>query len=152
MTQREAILRQVLDLLNTGRPSDVPVAERLRFIEIEKEDLPALVLAPMQERVTRAGSARSVVVERTLRIRASVWATGTTDVGPPAISCDAAADVILAWLTKTLGGLAVPGLITSIDETSLQWDYLGLEQPVARVAVEFEVTYQTRVNDAEQRA
>ena len=51
---REQVIAALMTVLNTGRPSGVPAAERTRVIALEVAQLPSSVLVPaVDERAAR---------------------------------------------------------------------------------------------------
>ena len=147
MTIREQILKAMLGALNTGAPSGVPVVQRLRATNIEPADLPDGVLVPGPEAAKRVHERTGALVERSLTVFLTWRAAGDATKGP-----DEATDPLFAWGTKALAGNRLGGLVISVEETGVpRWDFSSKDRFYVSVPQQFEVTYTTRIGDAEQR-
>lgn len=150
MTVREQIMETLITTLNTGRPVDVPVAERLRFLSIDSDQLPVMVVAPIREETARVAAGFAPLAQRRLVVAVRLYVKGAT--GPAPLAVDALAEPMLAWIVKQLVGMRVPNLIVDIEESETAWEFVESDSPMARVTLELVVSYQTRLNDLEQWA
>ncbi len=149
-TVRETVLETILAAYNTGQPSGVPAAERARAIALEPEQLPATVLVPVKETVEPAKGRFGPLVARSFRVQ--LWHRTAAATG---VSADQAAEPLLAWGVKALcgqrPGTTLGNLVIEIREHDVEWSFFEGEVQTLLAVHTFDVSYTTRVNDAEQR-
>ncbi|HLE61034.1 MAG TPA: hypothetical protein VI700_05815 [Thermoanaerobaculaceae bacterium] len=146
---REQIVVAAIAALNSGRPATVPAIERFRGLDVEPSQLPSGTLVEGKEHIQRSKNKFSPLVDRAFRF-ALKWRAarpaGDASAGP-----GTAIDPMLNWATATLPRNTFGGLALDVEEVSILWTPQQGEKFFMLAVQEFELTYTTRVNDAEQR-
>jgi hypothetical protein len=140
-TLRERIIAAVVTALNTGRPSNVPEATRLKTTPYEPSQLPAITVYPVREEVEDVGGRFGPIVKRALTLRVECRATGDP--------VDQKLDPMLAWATKALSGNDLGGLVIDIAEAGTEWAVEPAEAVHGIAIADFTALYATKTNDQE---
>lgn len=143
---RSQIIGAVVAALNgPGKPAGLQVY-RFRLSPVDKTKLPAIVVRPMAEEVSKE-HARSPVMRRTLRLNVQCFAAPTAGM-----AVDDSLDAVLVWASKAvLGTLTHGGLAITTSESRTEWDADEADQVYAGATVEFLIDYTTKTSDQESK-
>lgn len=139
MSRRETIVAAAVAALNTGTPVGVPAAERLRRRQYDAAVVQAMAVYPLREEVLRATNRHGPSVTRQLTLLVECRVKSDTP--------DAALDPLLEWATAALVGSTLGGVALDVQEQRTEFDFSQREDGFGLAAVEFQVSYLTRVND-----
>lgn len=125
---------------------------RTRLESPSADQLPAMTMyqgiegvSPMREPEPGQGTADDPVVRRALTLKVDVLVKATGD------AADTAADPFLAWATSAIIGAGNFGGLADrkATETGTEFSYEEVDYKYVRATMQFEVQYQTLVDDAE---
>ena len=137
-TLRKQIIDAALVALNTGRPTGVPAATRLRQTEFEASTTPSISIYPGAETIEPATNRYGAAVKRSLQLVVEVRASGTD----PDILMDAS----VGWAEKALASWT-SSLIHDVVEDSVTHEFAIGTVPIGVCRVVFYVRYSTRRTD-----
>jgi hypothetical protein len=139
-SRRSQILDAVVTALDAaGKPTGVTVS-RTRANPLEDAELPAMVVARVQEIAPRGDGSRGYKAKRVLTVRVECRVVAATD----GETLEDALDPLTSWAVvalmtdPTFGGLAV-----NTQETVTQWATADAHAVHGAAAVDFEITYIT---------
>lgn len=141
-TVREQIINAAMAAMNADRPAGVPECTRVSALSFTTKALPKFSLYPVKEEVQRIN--RGAICRRTFTLRIECQA-GAMMLGPEPV--DAMVDSMLAHATSTLAGNELGGLVNSIEEVAVEWDFAASDTVVVGAIIDFVVDYQTLHND-----
>jgi hypothetical protein len=139
---RDQVIAAVVAALNA--PADKPcLTYRTRVAAFSAAELPAMVVYPVTEDITRASQN---VVKRDLSLRVEVHVEGE----PPQ---DAAIDPLLSYVVKTLyADPTLDGLIKFLGEDKVQWSFDPSDVGSSFAALDLQVVYTSATTDPAQKA
>jgi hypothetical protein len=141
-TVREQILDAVVAALNAAPPAGVPTTTRTQISVSEQIDLPSISVYPVREEVNSSPEHLGrfgPLIERTLYIRIMVIVAGDVP--------DSAADPIVGYVSGTLSGASLGGLVNDSVEHGSEWLYSEVNQRECGVLIDFRLDYQTSRTD-----
>ena len=139
-TLRKQIIDACVTALNTGRPTGIPAASRIRQDQFEASTTPSISVYPGDETIEPATNRVSPVVKRSLQVVVEVRIAGNNP--------DALLDPAVAWVEKTMSALSSP-LVHDVREVSVTQEFAIGTEPLGLARCSFVVSYQTRRTDPE---
>jgi hypothetical protein len=121
-----------------GKPEGL-VVERQRSLPINEDLLPAALIYVLRETATKI-QGRSTVMRREVVIRVELRAAGEPS--------DQLLDPLRQWVVSQMAvDFKCGGLAKEIEEISSQWDQKAEDLVVGASAIDYRVTYYTKVDD-----
>jgi len=144
-TIRQQILDEILDLLNFGRPSDVPLATSRRWLLGDDVDLPAISVWVIEE--TRRRGQRSARFggpdERTLKVAIQVVYAGEHNA-----SAERQIDEYIEHVDDVLGDTTITDLAHQVVVDRITWEVVQQDVTYVVATAECLIQYQTTRGDS----
>jgi hypothetical protein len=147
VTIRQTIRDQVLELLNTDRPNNVPEFTKRRAVPGERVTEQRGAVFFVAEPAERVGGKGGPVT-----LRKFILAVQVIDAVEETDEADDALEPALAWVTAKLGNTNLSGLVHDIEHTGTGWESDSRELFYICATTTWRVEYQTLRADLDRRS
>lgn len=151
MTIRDQIIEAIVAALNTSRPGGIPEAKRSPYLQLkldEENPTDISVYWMVDDERAEPDMNKAPLQDHEFFVGIDTRAIGDTTAIP-----ERELDPIAEWITKTLNGNTLGGLVRYMRVARSQIARSDeVERPACRMLVTMLVRYQTRWNDASLKA